>query len=351
MTTKTGPPYGGPARKRPIMMASMLSGLQAALDLPADDWRARLAGVGLTPEQLEDADMPLPLEKGFAAFEAAGACAGRPAVGIEYALKFAVGATGATGFAVANAGTVRVALQTISRFIPLVASLQFSRYEEDDEAGSIAWRFVGVPIAPRVQSTLWSNAVMIERVRVVLPPDWKPLAVWFDFDRPRDGFAYEHHFGQGVRFGQPHNKLAFQAGLLDRPMQNANPRIFELMTRLAEIEQHRRGTDISDFESNARSAIAQMLGEGQTSITDLAAAMNVDISHLRQSMKDQNLDFRALVEDVRKERARNLLIESDVSITTIAFALGYSDSSIFTRACNKWFEMAPRDLRNAARRK
>ena len=143
-----------PKPKRPFMMASMLRGLQAALDLPADEWRARLAGAGLTPEQLVDPDVPLPIEKGFAAFEAAAACADRPAIGIEYASKFAIGGTGATGFAAANASNIRMALQTLARFIPLVASLQFSRYEEDDKVGSIAWRFIGVATARRVQCTM-----------------------------------------------------------------------------------------------------------------------------------------------------------------------------------------------------
>ena len=57
------------------------------------------------------------------------------------------------------------------------------------------------------------------------------------------------------------------------------------------------------------------------------------------------------MEDVRKIIARRMLVESDISITQIAFALGYSDSSVFTRACHKWFEMAPRDMRAKERQK
>ena len=354
MSASNGQPRRSMWRAGPYMVAAAVNGLRYVAKrstedkCPEDEWRALLAGVGLTPEEAGQHGGFVPLHKGIAAFEAAAAWPGNPnpTLAFDYAKAFLLGATGPLGFALVNARTVRDALKTLSRFLPVVVSLRYCRYEEDSVSGRVAWQHPGNEATPRLQYAAWSVALIMKRLE--FPVEWKPAAVVLDVDPPPDPAPFEAHFGPGLRFARGPNWVAIQAEFLDRPMPSADPRVFELMTRLAEIDQRQRAAAGSDFESDARTALTQLLRQGEATAANLAAAMSVTPAQLRAKLKQYELDFRTLIDDVRRETARGYLRESDLSITAIAFDLGYADSSMFTRACHKWFGKSPRDVRNDA---
>ena len=66
--------------------------------------------------------------------------------------------TGALGFALVNARTVREAMRTLARYMPLVSSMRVSRYVEDDAAGALVWQYPIGPSAPRLQYISWGVA-------------------------------------------------------------------------------------------------------------------------------------------------------------------------------------------------
>lgn len=340
----------GRTAARAVMVGSVVNGLQRFTQCPNGEWRKLLAAVGLTPEDLTNGDALIPLDRGFAAFEAVAAWAGEPALGVDFAQSFEVGGTGPLGFAIVNARDVGEALRIASRFIPLVNSMRECRYEVDDVAGRIVWRYPGEDKSPRLQFVTFGVAAIIQRIATALPKGWRPHAVDLDFDAPAQRQTLDTYFGPGLNFqrGLGHFAFAVQAEHLDRPMPSASPRLFELVTRLAEIEQHKRGTYASVFEGEARQALAQMLKRGQSTASALAEALGLTAAELRAAFRQHDLDFRSLINEIRREQARSYLAETSLSIAEIAFALGYSDTSIFTRACHKWFGQSPRDVRDQA---
>ena len=347
MNSEFGHNRGPPAGKSPQMMAAAVKGLQLVLKLSPERWRTQLASVGLTPERVEDGDALIPLEQGFSAFEAAPAWGdtNEQTLILRYADAFEVGGAGPIGFAAHSAKTVRDALRTITRFLPLVSSVYISRYEENETSGTIVWRYASIPTKPRTQFMLWGCALLMRRLAPAMPEGWKPCGVEIDAAAPAEIAAFKEYFGSGLRFGADNNRFSVQAEFLDRPMPTANPRLFQLMTRLAEVERQRRGLHSSQFEERAREAITQLLLEGQTSAAALAEKLGMAPPDFRRKLKEHDLDYRALLEDVRKETARNYLTNSEASITEIAFNLGYAETSVFTRAFKKWFKLTPSEMR------
>jgi AraC-like DNA-binding protein len=52
-----------------------------------------------------------------------------------------------------------------------------------------------------------------------------------------------------------------------------------------------------------------------------------------------------LVDETRRARAEDLLARPNLKLTELAFALGFSEHSAFTRAFRRWFGVSPRDFR------
>lgn len=346
MKPPTGRSRNTQFRSQPVMQARPVAGLQAFARIGARDWTALLARAGLEAASLEDEEARIPLEAGLHLFEAVARLTGRPALGAEYGASFAVGGTGAPGFAVANASTIRVAMRSIVRFMPLIASLRIARYDENATAGSIAWSFPVPEGIPTLQYSAWGAAAIASRLGLAMPSGWRLQAAEFTAAAPGSVESFRKVLGPGVAFGCAVDRVVVAAAELDRPLPQANEQIYKLMTKLALIEQRNRGAFGPVFESDVRRRIAELIKEGRTRLEDLAADRGQSAAQLRRELRQHQLDYKQLLGDVRKTAARTYLEETKLPITEITFALGYSDCSVFTRACHKWFGKSPREMRS-----
>ncbi|MEZ5573182.1 MAG: AraC family transcriptional regulator [Halioglobus sp.] len=78
------------------------------------------------------------------------------------------------------------------------------------------------------------------------------------------------------------------------------------------------------------------------SVDELAAACNISVSALeRRFRKHLNKTPHQYINDVRLDHARQLLLETDQSIGTIAVETGFADHSHFTRAFAGKFGLSP----------
>jgi len=74
----------------------------------------------------------------------------------------------------------------------------------------------------------------------------------------------------------------------------------------------------------------------------------VGVQKLQRCLRQEGLTYRDLLALVRSVRAKALLRETELSITEVAFVLGYSDHANFTRAFNRWAGCSPADFRRRA---
>ena len=62
---------------------------------------------------------------------------------------------------------------------------------------------------------------------------------------------------------------------------------------------------------------------------------------LYRKLKTEGVSFHELVDKVRKEKALELLKKKQHSLSEIAFLLGFSELSSFSRAFKKWTGSSP----------
>ena len=70
---------------------------------------------------------------------------------------------------------------------------------------------------------------------------------------------------------------------------------------------------------------------------------------LRRELARSHTTFRLLVDETRKAMAAHYIQETDMPMTEIAFLLGFSELSAFSRAARHWFGRPPRALRKRMR--
>ncbi|MBV8665723.1 MAG: helix-turn-helix transcriptional regulator [Burkholderiaceae bacterium] len=76
-------------------------------------------------------------------------------------------------------------------------------------------------------------------------------------------------------------------------------------------------------------------------LDQLAAAVNTTPRTLTRRLAREGTSFRNLALQVRNRRARELLAEGRLSISQIAYALGYTDLANFSRSFKRVCGVAP----------
>lgn len=169
---------------------------------------------------------------------------------------------------------------------------------------------------------------------------------WLSIARPAHAERYRglaparFHFGDaasGVR-------ISLDAALLDTPLAMANPRAMQAAeerckVQLRQVRARRRWSEWCRM----------MLRESEDSrptLEQLAGFMNISPRTLARYLEAEGASFRDLSLEVRTERARLLLADGELSVTQIAYRLGYTDVASFVRCFRARTGRTPGSLRS-----
>ena len=83
------------------------------------------------------------------------------------------------------------------------------------------------------------------------------------------------------------------------------------------------------------------------SVVSDAVAKNLGLSKrsLQRRLQEEGTSFMTLKDEVRKELSHNYVRDSKIDIIEIAFLLGYSDQSAFSRSYKRMTGMSPSEVR------
>ncbi|MCV2369478.1 AraC family transcriptional regulator [Roseateles oligotrophus] len=160
---------------------------------------------------------------------------------------------------------------------------------------------------------------------------------------------YRLVFGAPVRFGAAVTEASFPAALLDAPLPNADIGMFPPLARAAEERLLQRQREAGQAGARAEAAIVQAVRErirtqlmhDSAQLPAVAAALGLSARTLQRRLAEVEASFTALVEAVRREQVQQYLRDPSLSLTEIAFLLGFSEQSNFNHAFRAWFGCTP----------
>ena len=88
-------------------------------------------------------------------------------------------------------------------------------------------------------------------------------------------------------------------------------------------------------------AVLAALPSGAPAMPSIAAQLDMSERQLRRELETAGIDSRGLVERLRRERAAQLLGETETSVDQAAFVLRFAEVSAFSRAFKRWYAVPP----------
>ena len=182
--------------------------------------------------------------------------------------------------------------------------------------------------------------------RQTLGADLRPTSVHFTHRAPADIEPYREFFGCPVMFAARVNQIRFDNEIWNSKPPQANPMSYRFYAN-----QCRR---LSEAMSEPLSYADVVRGRlrASTPIPDMekvVASLALTKRTLQRRLEAEGSRFSLLLEEVRLERAIELMRLKHMRDEEIATRLGYADASAFSRAFKAWTGESPRTWRKSGR--
>ena len=305
---------------------------------------AVLAHAGLPANALDDIDARLPYRAvGRMLAEAAGA-SNLPHFGLLAGALWTIRHMGPMALPLRHCATLGDALRTLTVYQRLNSEGGTAFLVELGDSMVVGYAIYesNVEGVPQIYDVVMALAYRL--ITELLGTPWRPREVTFARSQPADPEPYRELFRAPLRFDRPHTALHLPGGLLDQPIPGADPNTHKLL--LAQLE----AATAPHLILGLRRALRLLLLHGNSSGDDVAHALDLHRRTLNRRLKAQGTTFQAILDDVRREVAMQLLRDTGVALDDVALATGYADPSTFVRAFRRWSGTTPAKWREDARR-
>lgn len=166
------------------------------------------------------------------------------------------------------------------------------------------------------------------------------------FAAPPHADAYAHMFPGPLQFGAEQAELRFDAAYLQLPLRRDEKALAQMLQRALRITvlQYRRDRLLVP---QVRQVLATQPEQAQNA-GSLAALLHVSPRTLHRQLKEEGASLQQLKDEVRMEKARELLYRTRKPVKQVAAAVGFRNEKSFARAFKAWAGVAPGAFRDQA---
>lgn len=240
----------------------------------------------------------------------------------------------------ANSATLEAALKNICQFHDIMASNPQPTLIESGSDTLFALNFHHQPSTMARQTSECMFASMLTVIRQMMREPISPQEVCFTHSQPEHHTDVESFFCCPVKFQCEKTSMRFSAEQLAMTVPFANAEFLETMQLHAAqlLKKLRSPKTWSDrVECELISAILSAVYD----INTIASSLAVSTRKLQQKLKEENTNFKSLLDKVRTEIAIDHLQQGKTSIAELANLLGFSEQSAFNHAFKRWTGKTP----------
>jgi AraC-like DNA-binding protein len=243
--------------------------------------------------------------------------------------------------------TLGEAIEHAARYMKIVGNMSRMCLRTCGETAEVPWIWPHDGTPPQCVAEV-HMAVRLNSARVFTGRPDLYCDTYFQFPAPADISPYKLMFGGDCYFGAVDTKLVFPKEYLSLPMIAANASMRETISGQAQaILNQREGTP--PLVKTVQGLLLDGLSTNQTSINVVAESMEISTRSLQRKLSEHGFKFQDILDNVRSDRAKQLLLQTPMQLAEVAFLLGYSEQSSFQNAFKRWTGKTPEVWRQTER--
>lgn len=186
-------------------------------------------------------------------------------------------------------------------------------------------------------------AILMHMCRFNFGEDLQPGEIRLAHPEPDCADAMRDYFRCDIQFDAEQSSLAIARADADLVLRSGNKQIAlahdeMLMKYLIEIKK-------GDIVQQVKSIILDNLPDGQVTDRLVASELNLSERSMQRRLQEHQTSFRVILDNVREMVAKQYIKNPVNRMSDIAFLLGFSEQSAFSRAFKKWTGKSPLEYR------
>jgi AraC-like DNA-binding protein len=173
--------------------------------------------------------------------------------------------------------------------------------------------------------------------------------VAFEFNAPPSKVEHLRVFACPVRFRQPSNEFTLSRATWDAPGRASSSELLRTLEAHADRLIAGLRTERALAADVAR-LVAEELQGGTLTLASIARRMAMSPRTLQRRLELEHTTFADVLDQTRRHFADAYLREPNLALTEIAYLLGFSEPSAFTRAFQRWYGVPPSTYRGVTLR-
>jgi AraC-like DNA-binding protein len=295
--------------------------------------------LGLAPEVLADPSARVSHEVLVRAWTELPRLTGDAAFGLHAAEQASAAPFDVLDFATAQCATLRDAIEAMVRYQRLLHEANDVRLEVTAGEARLTQRW-RLPEAPPRHLSECIAAQWMLRARALLGRPFVPRRVELMHAPPDDVSEHRRFFGVPLAFLSDGNGLRFDATLLDAPLVHSDPSLALVLRRHADDLLARLPTP-AGIAAKLRRQLTETLASEPPDAERSARALGMSVRSLQRRLEEEGTSFKAVLDEARSTLALSHLRDPKRTVSEVAFLVGFSELSAFSRAFRRWTGQSP----------
>ena len=303
---------------------------------------------GLDYQHHEEYDAPLPVERVGELFERAAAVTDNRFMGLSMGRNFHYESSSLLIVAMLAAPSVARGLAFLNQYDRYIDSGITTSCRQGGDPVVFTADLIQIGDVGMAQLNEYLMGFLVQTLLTATRTRVPLIKVTFKHQEPEQTEGLRHFFSCPLEFGAPHNSICLPTEFLDQPFLTSNKLLYQILVNAMET-YFSMGDKTSGFVATVCRQI--MLDDPMVNPDSkrVAQQMGMSTRTLRRRLAEEGFTFNGAKNLARERRAKYLLANSRASLTEIAFELGYSELSAFSRAFRVWVGETPQAYRDNIR--
>jgi AraC-like DNA-binding protein len=223
------------------------------------------------------------------------------------------------------------------------------------EGGAVEFSMSGVPRHSARQNMEFAVAVCLKGLRETTGRNLRPSRAAFAHSRNSRLREFDRFFGCPVEFGRAASEdvssdfLEFSNEVLAIPLLSADPKLVQALRPFCDSAAKERSTAQGTLRAALEGELEKYLPHGKAQRQRIAVELGLSTRTLARRLASEGTTYEEVVDQLRRSLALQYIKERSISLSQIAWLLGYEGSASFNHAFRRWTGRSPSIARNEQR--
>lgn len=324
---------------KPHIRAGLLVSFRPTVEALGGDIRAVLERAEQPLDVLLKPEHYVPYKSYLRLLDSAAVLTNCPYFGLEMSRELGAENMGVAGFVMTQASSVGQAWASLKRFYHVHDTYGVVVMTESAGLTRVGYEIPRSNL-PGVRQSLDVAAGVSTNMHRMLSGSGNISTLHFPYSEPDNLSAYEFLGCRNMQFDQPGYAMFFPAEVMQLQVAHFDPQMKLI------LDQYLESLELSSHHVTSQKVeklIRGFLSTGDCTLAHIARFLSMSVRALQNHLEQEHTSFQLLLDKVRRELAIYHLSRGDMQMTQLAYLLGYSELSAFSRSFKRWYDTSPRN--------